>query len=404
MLLKIAWRNLWRNKRRSIIILASIIVGVASLFLYSTISAGFAVQMLENQISFHTSHIQIHKKGYENNKNVHKLIPNPGKVENILKNSTFIINYSKRVIVYGLLSSASASSGAAIIGIEPNKEKLITNISKKIIKGTYLANGKNEIVIGQKMAEKLDVTIGDKVVTVVSDIHGHVSNALFRIVGIFKTGSAVFDRTFLYIPLATAQKTLEMGNNFNEFAMITRDEKKTGEYKKELEQKIDGDYEILTYQELLPLIMKYIEIFDQMIYIIYMVIYIAVLFGIINTMLMSVFERVQEFGVLMSIGMKNTKIFSMVLQEAFVLGLLGTLLGFALGLLIYLPLSYSGVDLGIYNESLSSFGMGSIIYPKMNLAIIINSIVIMPIATVVGAIYPARKAIKLQPTDAMRYV
>ncbi len=404
MLFKIAWRNLWRNKRRSIIVLASIIVGVASLFLYSTISDGFAMQMLENQISFHTSHIQIHKKGYENNKNVHKVIPNPEKVENVLQKSSFIKSYSKRVMVYGLLSSASTSSGAAIIGIEPNKEKIITNIHKKIIKGSYLGTGKNEIVIGQKMAEKLDVTIGDKVVTVVSDVNGHVANELFRVVGIFKTGSAVFDRTFIYIPIKTAQKTLGMGKNINEFAMITKDEKKTSLYKKELLKKIDGEYEVLTYQELLPLIMKYIEIFDQMIYIIYMVIYIAVLFGIINTMLMSVFERVQEFGVLMSIGMKNRKIFSMVLQEAFVLGFFGTIIGFAIGLLFYLLLSHTGVDLSIYNDSLSSFGLGSVIYPQMNLSIIINSIVIMPLATVVGAIYPARKAIKLQPTDAMRYV
>ncbi len=404
MLFKIAWRNLLRNKRRSLIVLTSIVVGAAALVMTDSIGRGFSKQMLHTQIQSHVSHIQIHKKGFNENANVHKFIPNAEEVEKTLKETNFVERYSKRTKCFGLLSSANASAGTAIIGVQPKKESQITNINQSIVKGSYLTGGEREIVIGCKMAEKLEVRVGDKVVAIASDIDGNVSNALFKVTGIFKTGNGEFDRAYIYSSLETAQEMLGIKNKVHEFAIITNDENKTLDYKRELAEKNGEDKEVLAYQELLPIAVSYLKIYDQTIIIIYVLIAIAVMFGVINTMLMSVFERVQEFGVIMSIGMNTKKVFLMVLEEALVLGSFGTLIGFAIGLVLYFIIAQTGLDLSVFSEGLSAFGMSSVIYPEMSLSVVLNSILVIPVVTVLASIYPALKAIKLQPTDAMRYV
>jgi putative ABC transport system permease protein len=404
MLFKIAWRNIWRNKRRSLIVISSIIVGVIFAMLNDSLGRGMMMQMLENPIKSHISHIQIHKKGFIDNKNIHKLVPEAEKAETILSELKFIKHYGKRIFVYGLVSSANSSAGAAINGVQPEKEKKITDISKRIIEGTYLTGKKREIVISKKTAEKLEVELGDKVVTVASNIEGDVSNDLFRVVGIYSTSSADFDKMNVFVSLDAAQEMLGLGNNFHEFAIITDDLKNTLNYKDKISERLDDGYESLAYQDLMPMIMTYLESYDQMMAIFYVIIAVAVLFGIVNTMLMSVFERVHEIGVLLSIGMKTGKIFRMVILEAFVLGIFGTIIGLIFGFFFYWLLSIYGIDFSIFSESLRSFGMDNVLYPVMDPVIIINSFLMIPIAAVIGAIYPARKAIKLQPTEAMRYV
>ncbi len=404
MLFKIAWRNLWRNRRRSLIVLTSIIVGIAALLLNDALGVGMMDQMLNNQINSYVSHIQIHKKGFNDNKVVRNYMAETGSIEKVLKSSKFVKNYSKRVITFGLLSSPDGSSGVSIVGVEPEKEAKITTIKKHIIKGKYLTGAKSEVVIGKKMAEKLGVELGDKVVAIAAALDGSVSSALFRVSGIYQSFSSDFDKTHIFISLKNAQKMLGLGNKVDEIIMLTDNPEKTLDYKKELETKIDGKYEILAYQDLLPIMMKYIDIYKAWIIVFYVIISIAVIFGIINTMLMSVLERINEIGVLMSIGMKNFKIFIMVLEEALLLGVFGTVIGVIVGLLIYWPFSEIGLNLAMFSEGLDSFGLGSIIYPRLNANVIINSLIIMPFATVLGAVYPAIKAIKLQPTDAMRHV
>lgn len=410
MFFKIALRNLLRNKRRTLIILSSIIIGVASTLIYDSINAGMMNQMLVNQINTYYSHIQIHKKGFNDNRLITSYIPDYRKIEDVMQKQDFIINYSKRVIAFGMLSSANSSAGISMVGIEPEREKNVSDIHKMLIEGRY-PNGKpNEILISKKMAEKLEVSLGDKVVAMAADMKGKVNSELFRVVGIYRSHTGEFDKIFVYVPIENARTILGIGNNVSEISIITSSSDSVFSFKKQLTAAIKTsgynitDAEILTYQESLAMIMYLLEIWKQTSIIIYLIIALAVLFGVINTMLMSVFERVNEIGVLMSIGMKNSGIFSMIVLEAFILGLVGTVLGFIIGVAVFLPLSHNGINLGIYSESMQTMGLNNIIYPELNLMIIINSLLIMPLATAVGALYPARKAVKLQPTDAMRYV
>lgn len=404
MIFKIAWRNLWRNKRRSIIILISISVGLGFTMIYDCIVRGSVQQMLDNAINSYTSHIEINSYGFNSNKIITNNIANPDSIIDRISKLGFVKNWSKRVINFGMITSAANSTGVTLVGIEPEKERDITIINKSIVRGSYLSGNPHEIVIGEKMAEKLEVDLGDKLVVVSSATDGSVGSEMFRVVGIFKTNSSEFDKSYIFIPIISSQKMLLLGDNVSQITLKIDKTENVDNYKNIISEQLGKSYEVLSYRDLLPLLIYYVDIANQSMLVMYIIIGTAVLFGIINILLMSVFERVHELGVLMSIGMKNGKVFRMVIEEAFILGFIGTIAGFVLGLIGYYFLSIYGLDLSIFSESLNSFGMSTILYPKLDLGVVINSIFIMPITTVLGAIYPAIKAIKLQPTEAMRYV
>ncbi len=404
MLVKLAWRNIWRNKRRSLIVIGSVVVGVIAAILMDALQGGMIHQMLFNQINLNVSNVQIHKKGFKDKKTVGNFIENPVEIENILKKEKHVKYYSKRVITFGLLSSSDNSSGVYIYGIIPRREKLVSIVSKSIVRGKYFTGKPREIVLGAKLAEKLNVSIGDKVVAMANTPSGSIGSDVFRVAGIFKTASSDFDKTTIFIPLKTAQKMLNIKNKIHEFAIITDKYENATPVTKQLRKKLDDKFEVYSYTELLPLLVLQMDLYKQLLIVINLIIALALIFGIINAMLMAVYERIQEIGVLMAIGMKNNKIFMMILFEAFIIGVLGTILGLLLGYGINHFLLSGGIDLRWFAESLSSFGVGAIIYPQLSFENFIQIIFIIPVVSVAGAIYPALKAIKLQPVTAIRYV
>jgi putative ABC transport system permease protein len=404
MLLKIAWRNIWRNKRRSIIVLTSVAVGLVAIILDDSLSVGMVTQIFENEIGSFVSNIQIHEKGFNDNKIIQKLIPDPNQAERVLQRSPDVVHYCRRIVTFGLLSSALNSSGVTLVGVEPNREMKVTTVASRIVEGRYLSGQKHEIIIGKKLAEKLNVGLGDKVVGMASALKGNVGADMFRIVGLFETVSSEFDKSFIFVSLQNAQEMLELDGGISEFAIITTSRAVVEPVKRAIAAELGPKYEVLSYADLMPLMLAQMEVYKESTYIIYVIVGLAMIFGIINMMLMSVFERVREFGVLMAIGMKNRRLFGMILTEALVLGILGTFLGIGIACAITLPLSASGIDLSMFSESLTSFGSGSIIYPVLSVGTLVDSMIIIPLIAVLGAVYPALKAVRFEPVRAIRYV
>jgi putative ABC transport system permease protein len=404
MLFKLAWRNIWRNKRKSLIVLGSVVVGMIAVIFYDGLDNGMLRQMLDNQISSSVSHIQIHKKGFNDNKVIKNYIPDNLQVQNIVKNEKDIKAYSERVITFGLLSSATNSSGVYIYGIYPDMEAKVSNIKSSIVEGKFFPGGKRDIVIGKQLADKLGVGIGDKVVVMANTPNGSIGSDLFRVAGIFQTVSTDFDKTTIYIPIKTAQEMLDIDNHIYEYAIVLNDYHNVDKVKAELESKLNDKYEVLSYKDLLPMLIYQMDLYDQTMWIFYMIVGLALIFGIVNTMLMSVFERINEIGVLMAIGMKNSKIFLMFIFEAFMLGIIGTIVGLALGLLIHWPISISGINFSIFSDALKSFGIGAVIYPYLSVSNTVILTIIIPFIAVIGALYPAYRAIKLEPIKAIYYV
>lgn len=404
MILRLAWRNIWRNTRRSVIILISVTVGIVATVLTDALSRGMAFQMLDNQIGTYVSHIQIHRAGFKDNPVIQNTVPQTFDVDSVISSVAGIDRFTKRVITFGILSSAKNSSGISIVGIDPEREARVTTIRSSIVQGEYLSGREREIVLGLKLAEKLGVGIGGKVVAMASALDGHIGSDVFRVVGLYESFSSEFDKAFAYIPLTDAQDLVSIGNSVSEYAIIVHNREELQRIQTTLEGDLGDAFEVLTYAEILPLLVMTVDMYDQMMLVFYAIIGIAVIFGIVNTMLMSVFERIREFGVLKAIGMKNRPLFLMIMIEAFYLGAIGTAVGFALSYVLYLPLAQSGVDLSMFSDSLRSFGVGTVIYPVMTAGVVMNALTVIPVVTLLGAIYPAVKAVRLEPMSAIRYV
>jgi len=403
-LFKLAWRNIWRNKRRSVIVLTSVVVGVTASIVLDAFQNGMINQMLMNQISLNVSHMQIHKSGFNEDKAVKNFINKPGVIEKELSGNPNVKYFSKRVIAFGLISSTDNSSGVYIYGVEPDKEPNISMVKRSLIKGRYLSGKDREILIGEKLSEKLAVDLGDKIVAMSNTPDGEIASEVFRIVGIFRSPSSDFDKTDIFIPLFTAQRMLELGSNVHEFAVIFNDYLQADKIAETIRDDIDSDYEVLSYNDILPLLVLQVDMYKEMVYIINFIIGLSLIFGIVNSMLMSVFERIQEIGVLMSIGMKNIKIIWMILFEAFILGALGTFLGILSGYIVFSLFLADGINLSVFAQSLQSFGVGAVIYPILSLENLVSLLIMIPFITLVGALYPAYKAVKLEPVYAIRYV
>jgi ABC-type lipoprotein release transport system permease subunit len=411
MIVKIAWRNIWRNKRRSAIVLVSMVVGIIMLVLQDGLSNGMITQMLNNQIKMGVGHIQIHNAGFNDNKAIKNYISDPAEIESLLTNYT----HSKRVLAQGLISSAYNSAGLMVCGIQPDLEPKLTNIKESIIEGNYITEKEvpvregsrfntKQIVIGKKLAEKLSVKIGNKLSIMTNAPDGSRVSDLFRVAGIFKTASSQFDKSIVFIHIENAQQLLHLGNGVHEFSLLLANIDNTDKVSKSLADAAGPKYEVLNFKQILPLLLMQVDMYGQMLVIINMIIGLALIFGIINVMLMSVFERIPEIGVLMSVGMRNFKIFMMIVAEAFILGCIGTLAGLIFGYLVYLPFAKMGINLSIFEQSLDSFGVGAIIYPVLSLENLISVLFMMPFIAILGAIYPAIKAIKFEPVYAIRHI
>ena len=405
MLLKLVWRNIWRNQRRSIIVLGSVIIGVISIFFLEGVTNAFLNQMLYNQISLSTSHIQIHKKGFIDNKTIQNYIPSQDVVESVLNAQSGIDSYSKRGVTFGLLSSAENSSGIYLFGIKNEMESKVSKIKSSVTSGEYLSGETGEMLIGKKLADKLNVQIGDKVVAMANELDGSIGSDVFRIKGIFETENSEFDRSNIFINLSQFESMLSLDNKVHEFAIILDNPQNANLIRDQIITKLNNSsYEVQTYEQLLPLLILQIELSKEATIVFNLIIGLALIFGIINSMLMSVFERINELGILLAIGMKTTKLFTMILLESFLLGCLGTVVGSSIGGVIIVLLNKSGLNLSLFAESLNSYGIGAILYPTVNITQVSSVLIMIPLISIIGAVYPAYKAIKLQPVEAIRYV
>ena len=404
MISRLAWRNIWRNRRRSLIVLVAIAIGLVMLALTDSVYNGVMVQVFEDQVGTHVTHLQVHRAGFNDNKVIQGWLPNRERVDSLLRTDPGVRSYSRRILAFGIASSAANSSGISIIGVDPIAEREVTTIARSVVSGSYLNPGERTTLISRRLAEKLGVRIGDKVVLMATTLDGDVGADVFRVCGLFETASSEFDRAYLYIPLPHAQEMLGLGDRITEYAAMLHDPETAEQVRDRLRDALGPDYETLSYAELIPMMMQLMDLFKQSMIIYYLIIGIATMFGIVNAQLMSVYERTRELGILMATGMKNRAIVGMILLEAFFLSLIGTLTGLSLGLGISLALANTGIDLSIYAEGLTLIGARSTIYPVVSMEGIVNGLTVIPIIAVIAAIYPALRAIRLEPVRAIQYV
>lgn len=404
MLIALAWRNIWRNKRRSAIVLSSIVVGYAALVFMDGLFTGMIRQMIDNQIGVHTGHIQVHKTGFLDDRKVENRIRASREVASVLDETPGIEHWSGRVLTFGMINSASGSAGVTIVGVEPDREADVTQIAGLVKSGGYLSGARREVLVSERLADKLEVELGDKVVGMASGLGGEIGSELFRVVGLYRTYDSHFDDTHAYVSLEDAQRILSLEADVMEFVIVCDGAKLIEPVDRSLAEELGGGYDVSTYKELLPLMVAQIDVYEKMMMILYVIVSLVIVLGIVNTMLMAVYERIHEFGVLLAIGMGRQRVFVMVLFEAVSLGVLGTAVGIAAGAALTAPFMKSGIDLSMFEQSLTSFGSGAIVYPQLTLKALFSAGAVVPLVSVLGAVFPGLKAVRLAPVEAIRFV
>ncbi|HEX9251124.1 MAG TPA: FtsX-like permease family protein [Ignavibacteriaceae bacterium] len=402
MLLTLAWRNIWRNKKRSLIIVAAIAVGLCCGLFASATMFGMWDSMINTTIDRDLGHFQIHTKEFEDEKLITDTIPDFENVVAEIQKSKDVSGVSSRILIEGMASSATISNGVRIIGISPEDEEKVTSIHKQLIKGSYFGEEwKNQIVIGERLADNLGIKERSKIVLSFQGMDGSIIYGAFRVTGIFKTESSVFDKANVFV------KENDLANLLNSKIISNEIIVRLSSV-----QQLDSVYipikntypelSVKNWGELAPELKLFYDMLILEMYIFVGIILFALLFGITNTMLMSVMERVREFGVLMAVGMKRSRLFLMIMLETITLSFIGGIVGllFALGLIEYY--SRAGINLSAFTEGLSQWSLGTQLYTYLPFSFYPPLALMILSTSVIAALYPALKAIKLNPATAIR--
>ena len=402
MLLILAWRNIWRNKKRSLIIIAAIAIGLCCGLFASSTMFGMWDSMINTTIDRDLGHFQIHTKSYEDEKLMTDTIPNFQNVIDSITSYKNVTGISSRILIEGMASSASTSNGVRIVGIDPANEQKVTSVHNHIVKGSYFGqNWKNQIVIGEKLADNLGIKERSKIVLGFQGIDGTITYGAFRVVGIFQTESSMFDKSNVFVKEDDLLRLINSNKISNEIVVRLSSVQQVDSVYLPIKKQFKN-FSVKYWGDLAPELKFYYQSVVMQSNIFVGIILFALLFGITNTMLMSVMERVREFGVLMAVGMKRSRVFFMIIMETISLSFIGGILGLliALGLIHYFGIV--GINLSAFTEGLSQWSLGSRLYTSLPFSFY-PPLVLMILATaIIAAFYPALKAIRLKPATAIR--
>lgn len=397
-----AWKNIWRNKTRSAIIIVSISLGMLGGLLAAGISFGMGDQMIASAIGSRLSSIQVHQKGFRESQNIADTVPGAATLAARIGAMPGVAGVSRRVVLTAMASSPATAAGVELIGVVPEDEKSVTDVSRKIVEGGYLSEGsRNQAVIGQALAKSLDLTIGSKMVCTFQNDSGALTGAAFRVVGIFRTVSSNFDKSTAFVNAKDLHRIMGADSAWHELAVLLKPKASVAGAVSHIGL-IAGNVQIDTWKQLAPDLAYVSESLASMLSIFMIVILAALGFGIVNTMLMVVLERRREFGMLMAVGMPRKIVFGMVVLETVVLSLTGALVGMVVTALVMSILSQSGIDLSMLSRGLNQLGIPSVLYPSLPITmypILMSMVVITAIA---ASMYPAIKALRLKPSDVLR--
>ncbi|MEM6262602.1 MAG: FtsX-like permease family protein [Bacteroidota bacterium] len=403
MLITIAWRNIWRNPLRSAVVMTSIALGLMAGTFLLAFSWGMNEQRTREIIETQVSHLQVHHPNFRADNDVADFIPESRSVLSMAKQNQQVKAATGRLLVGGMVASAKGNTGVQIRGITPDAEHEVTQLRDRIIEGEYFTARRNPIIISQKTAERLKVGLRKKVVLTFQRPDGEITAGAFRVNGIYQTTNPKYDEAHVFVRLNDLDRLLGSAGKLHEVAILMKDIELLPQVKTDLTAEFP-EAAIEDWMELSPDLRLIAESFGVSMRIFIGVILLALAFGIINTMLMAVLERRRELGMLMSIGMNRKRLFGMVMLETAMLTLIGSPIGLGVAWLLIAFFGKVGISLSAVSDGLSSMGFSDRVYTSLETTYYIETAIMVVITAIIASIYPAIKAIKLNPVEAMRAV
>ncbi len=400
-ILTLSWRNLWRNHRRTLIMLAAISVGVWAMIFMTALMRGMVDDMLHQGIRSLPGHIQIHHAEFRDDPSVVNSIASPsGELLGAL-NDSGTKHWTTRIKVPAVISSERESRGINLLGVEPEAENFITAIGEQIIEGRFLnADDDSGIVIGVKLAQRLETRLGKRVVVMSQDPENNIAERGFRIVGIYKAKVPGLEELNVYTARSTLQKLLKLDNQISEIVIIDEDFRNVETLYQKIKAATPETLEIKAWYELDSYLNSMLNMMDGFVLVWIIIIFLALSFGLVNTLAMAVFERVREIGLIQALGMRPSMIVYQILLESLLLLLIGLSIGDVLAVITVKPLE-SGMDISYLAEGMAMMGASSMLYPALTLDDMITANVVVILLGTLTAILPAWRAAKLNPVQAI---
>jgi ABC-type lipoprotein release transport system permease subunit len=401
---RLAWRGLQRNPRRTGVVIVAVAVGIGGCLLTIAINLGMAVQMVDTAISTELGHVQIHAAGFEAAPELARILPDNGEREaRAVQQLAGVEAFSRRVRGQGLVSSPRASVGVRVLAVEPDRESRVSRLEQSLVEGEWLGSKRGRVVIGVDLARSLRVGLGSKIVLSVQDLAGDLTGRPYRVGGLFRTASREANHRTVLLPLDEAQSLFGIGDGISEIVLLADRRGSVESLRAELAHALGPRAEVRSWEELRPLLVYMVELFDQTAWVIYAGVFIAMAFGIANVLLMSVYERTREIGVMMAMGMKPRRVVLTVVAESLVVTLVGLALGLAVGATCVSLLS-EGIPLGGFATGLDAFGIGNRIVPVLRWEDLLAPLVMAVVSAVLASAWPAARAAALRPSEALRHV
>ena len=406
-LLNLAWRNVFRHTRRTIITAVAISIGLSAMIFMDTMMNGVDKMAQKNIVEYETGDLEVFAKGYYREEGffpIDTIIENPESLIKELKTINGIKEIVPRIKFQSRISNGVDELPILAIGIDLKNESRIFKTTSAVVKGNFLKNP-DDIVIGEYLARDINLAIGSLVTVITRDRYGAYDARDFTVVGILSTGHPLFDQNAVLISIEKAQELLAVPGCVTELSIKSNDDNNLKPLKEKISQRIGNEYEVYTWKELYASIFEVSGFKRTFQFLLALVVVIIAAVGIVNTMLMAVMERVPEIGTLKAMGFSNFNILKMFLYEGGIIGIFGSLIGSLIGILVSLYLTYYGIDFS------SKFQNINIVYPikfiikgEIDYSTILMVFIFGVIVSVLVTLLPVRRATKLEPSEALRHV
>ncbi|MGN6394724.1 MAG: ABC transporter permease [Mucilaginibacter sp.] len=402
MILLMAWRNIWRNKLRSLVIVLSIALGLFAGIAVLGLYKGMMKSRVRDVIDAEQGHLQIHEPGFKKDEEPKFILSDGQMLLNTINKLPQVKVASPRSVTNGMLATASGSAGVRINGIIPELEYQASQLKAKIIDGQpFDPNRRNQVMIGKRLALKMKLKTGSKLVLTFTDSTGNLVSGAFRVAAIYQSNNTPLDERNVYVRIADLDNLLNILGAFHEIAVLLKNDEEVVSVQTLLQRRFPG-YQIENWREISPETDLLIKTTNQYSYIIMVIIMFTLAFGIVNTMLMAILERTREIGMMVALGTTRIRVFFLILTETIFITVAGAPAGILAGWIVVGYFNKSGLNIaGMGKEMMSSFGFGTMVYPEFPGDKLPGILLIVIGTAIISSLFPAIKALRLRPAAAL---
>jgi ABC-type lipoprotein release transport system permease subunit len=403
-LTRLAWRNLWRNHRRTLIMLLAIVLGTWAMIFMTALMRGMVSQMVADGISALPGHVQAHHPDYRDDPSIANLIQISDSELIARFGDAGFAGFATRVRVPAVITSEYDSRGVTLLGIDPERERGVTFVDYEDVEGRFLESPDDRgVVIGRKMATTLNTEVGKRIVLMSQDPDNEIADRGFRVVGLFEANVQSFEEQYVLAGKTTVQNMLRITDEVSELFVLGDDYRDVEAAYEKTVSLIDNGADVKRWTELDAFLGTMLGVMDGFVFVWIVVIFLALSFGLVNTLVMAVFERVREIGLMLALGMRPIHILGQIVVESLLLLAIGLAMGSALAWAAVQPMK-DGVDVSYVGEGMDMWGMSSVLYPELLLSDVILANVVVLVLGFLASLSPAWRAANYEPIEAITKV